>query len=189
MPIDVTLSEIVMNVKDEQFWKALPPIDVPLVITTFFSLLFLMYKHAIAGIVASSIGQPLNALLSIDVTLSGIVIEVRDEQLRNALLPIDVTLFGIVIEFRDEQPINAAYPIDVTPFPMVIEDNDVQSLNAYSPIEVTLSGIVMDVKDEQFWNALLPIDVTLFGMIVFLQPKIRVLVLVSMVELQLFLES
>ena len=36
-----------------------------------------------------------------NVTPSGIVIEVRDEQLWNVLAPIPVTLAGIVIEVRD----------------------------------------------------------------------------------------
>ena len=39
----------------------------------------------------------------IEVTLFGIVIEVRDSQWEKALLPILVTLFGIVIEVRDSQ--------------------------------------------------------------------------------------
>ena len=39
--------------------------------------------------------QPENALYPIDVTLSGMVIDVRDEQQQNVLLPIDVTLSGI----------------------------------------------------------------------------------------------
>ena len=41
-----------------------------------------------------------------EVTLSGMVIEVREEQPSNALSPIEVTLFGMVIEVREEQPLN-----------------------------------------------------------------------------------
>ena len=41
------------------------------------------------------------------VTLSGMVIEVREEQPENALLPMLVTLFGMVIEVRPVQPENA----------------------------------------------------------------------------------
>jgi hypothetical protein len=37
------------------------------------------------------------------VTLLGIVIEVREEQLLNEVLPMLVTLLGIVIEAREEQ--------------------------------------------------------------------------------------
>ena len=44
-----------------------------------------------------------NALYPIDVTLSGMVIDVRDEQLENALSPIVLTLFGMDIDFRFEQ--------------------------------------------------------------------------------------
>ena len=41
-----------------------------------------------------------------DVTLSGMVIEVREVQSLNALSPIEVTLFGMVMEVREEQPLN-----------------------------------------------------------------------------------
>jgi metal-sulfur cluster biosynthetic enzyme len=39
-----------------------------------------------------------------DVTLLGIVTEVRLEQKEKALFPMDVTLLGIVTEVRLEQP-------------------------------------------------------------------------------------
>ena len=51
----------------------------------------------------------MKANLKIDVTLSGIVIEVKDEQSSKAKLRIDVTLFPIVIEVKDEQ-LEKAYP-------------------------------------------------------------------------------
>jgi hypothetical protein len=37
------------------------------------------------------------------VTLSGIVIEVKEEQFRKALSPMLVTLLGIVMEVKEEQ--------------------------------------------------------------------------------------
>ena len=46
--------------------------------------------------------------------LSGIVIEVRLEQLSNAYSSIEVTLSGILIEVRLEQSLNALSPILVT---------------------------------------------------------------------------
>ena len=48
-----------------------------------------------------------NALLPIEVTLLGIITEVREVQTENALLPIDVTLLGIVTDVRWLQPLNA----------------------------------------------------------------------------------
>ena len=49
-----------------------------------------------------------------DVTLDGIVIDVRFVQLEKAEPPIDVTLEGMVIEVRPLQPEKAEPPIDVT---------------------------------------------------------------------------
>jgi hypothetical protein len=42
-----------------------------------------------------------------DVTLLGIVIEVRAEQKVNALFPMDVTLSGMMMDVRVRQPLNA----------------------------------------------------------------------------------
>ena len=47
--------------------------------------------------------QPENISL-IDVTPSGIVMLIRDEQKENDSLPIDVTLSGIVMLVREVQP-------------------------------------------------------------------------------------
>ena len=46
--------------------------------------------------------------------LSGIVIDLRLEQLENAELPIDVTLSPIVTDVRLLHSLNALKPIDVT---------------------------------------------------------------------------
>ena len=77
-----------------------------------------------------------------------------------------VTLWGMVMEVRPEQPLNASSPMLVTP-----------------------SGMVMEVRLEHSPNAHPPMLVTLLGMVVFMQPAIRVLVLVSIIALQLSLES
>ena len=116
----ITPSGIVIAVKLAQPENARSLMRSPLVIVTVLSWLLLMWFAANAGIVAVSIGQPLNAESPMLVTLSGIVTEVKPVQPSNALAPMLVTLSGIVIGVRL-----------------------VQSLNAFSPMLVTVSGIVM----------------------------------------------
>jgi len=53
----------------------------------------------------------------------------------------------------------------------------------------TLLGNVSSVKPEQPQKAEFPMLVTLFGMTLFLHPAIKVLVSVSIIELQLSRES
>ena len=65
--------------------------------------------------------QPEKADCSILVTLSGMVMEVRPEQLEKAEFPIVFTLSGMVIEVRLEQFWKARSPILVTLLGMVIE--------------------------------------------------------------------
>ena len=84
----VTLSGIVIAVKLAQPENARSLMRSPLVIVTVLSWLLLMWFAANAGIVAVSIGQPSNAPLSMSVTLSGIVIEVKPVQPENALQPM-----------------------------------------------------------------------------------------------------
>ena len=124
-PMLVTPSGIVIEVKLAQPENARSLMRSPLVIVTVLSWLLLMWFAANAGIVAVSIGQPLNAESPMLVTLSGIVIEVKPVQPENAEPPILVTLAGIVIEVK-----------------LTL------SLNAYSPIPVTVSGIVMVLMYE-----------------------------------------
>ena len=116
----ITPSGIVIAVKLAQPENARSLMRSPLVIVTVLSWLLLMWFAANAGIVAVSIGQPLNAFSPMLVTLSGIVTEVKPVQPSNALAPMLVTLSGIVIGVKL-----------------------VQSLNAFSPMLVTVSGIVM----------------------------------------------
>ena len=70
--------------------------------------------------------QPEKAELPIDVTLSGMVTDVKPLQSRKAELSIDVTLSGMVTDVKPLQPWNAEPPIDVT-----------------------LSGMVTDIKPLQ----------------------------------------
>ena len=54
-----------------------------------------------------------------EVTLFGMVMEVRPLQYRNAELPMEVTLLGIVIDVSPLQPWKAYALISVTPLGMV----------------------------------------------------------------------
>ena len=62
-------------------------------------------------------------------------------------------------------------------------------MKAYLPMLFTLLGNVSSVKPEQPQKAEFPMLVTLFGMTLFLHPAIKVLVSVSIIELQLSRES
>ena len=74
--------------------------------------------------------------------------------------------------------------MEVTLFGMVIAVRLLQPSNAPSPIEVTLFGMVMEVRLLQPENALLPMEVTLpsVGMTLLLQPTIKVLISVSIMQ-------
>ena len=85
--------------------------------------------------------HPLNALLPILVTLSGMSILSKDLQPPNAFSPISVTPSGISILFKELHPLNALLPILVTLFGMSMLFNELHPLNA-PPISVTLSGII-----------------------------------------------
>jgi hypothetical protein len=55
-----------------------------------------------------------------DVTLLGMVMDVRPLQLSKAPSPIDVTLFGIVTEVRPVQSWKALSPMDFTGYPLIV---------------------------------------------------------------------
>ncbi|MCL2631350.1 MAG: hypothetical protein FWD49_07550 [Firmicutes bacterium] len=67
----------------------------------------------------------------------------------NALMPIEVTELGIVIEVKPVASRNACCPIVVIVLPSakVIVDRFVVPLNAFQPIEVTELGIMTEVRD------------------------------------------
>ena len=67
----------------------------------------------------------------------------------NALLSTEMTLSGIVIVVKFVQPQNALFLIKATLFGNVIDDRLVHSKNAKVPIEVTLFGIVIVVRFVQ----------------------------------------
>ena len=90
--------------------------------------------------------HPVNAQLPIDITLLGMMMDVKPVQSRNAEPPICVTLFGMVMEVKLVQPANAMLPICVTLFGMVTDVKPVQLSNTEVPINVTLLGIVIEVN-------------------------------------------
>ena len=94
------------------------------------------------------------------------MIEVKLEQLVKGLRPIVVTLYGITIEVSPLQPLNA---------PLFIV--------------ITLLGISIAASLLWLENALSPIDFTVLGIVLFEQPAINSFVTVSMIALQLSLES
>ena len=119
----------------------------------------------------------------------GISTEVKPLQPEKAPAPIEVTEVGISTEVKPLQSEKALCPIDVTELGISTEVKPLQFANAYSPIEVTEVGITTEVKPLQPEKAEGPIEVTEVGMIVFLQPHIKELVAVSIIALQLSLES
>ena len=70
-------------------------------------------------------------------------------QFENALLPIAVIVSGIVIDLSDEQPSNVYVFMLVKEVGILIVFKDVQLLKAYFPMLVTESGIVIDFSVEQ----------------------------------------
>ena len=85
-----------------------------------------------------------NTLEPIDVTLGGMLIDVKLDVLLNAELPIDVTVAGIIIDVIPV-PLNALESIDVIlgGLAKVTDVNFeilVNVLNAYIPIEVIQRG-------------------------------------------------
>ena len=77
----------------------------------------------------------------------------------------------------------------VTLLPIVIEVKLEQPEKAEEPMLVTLLGSSTEVKLEQPEKAEEPMLVTLLGMVVFWQPVINILLSLSMIALQLSLES
>ncbi len=75
--------------------------------------------------------------------------EVNAVQSANALVPIDVILSGIVTETKLVHVLNVSVSINVIPLPKLIDVKSVQFLNIPVPILVTLSGILIEVKLEQ----------------------------------------
>jgi hypothetical protein len=86
----------------------------------------------------------------------------RDEQPENAALPMEVTESGIVIELRLLQSVKTESLSDVATSGILNATRLWHPEKAAEPIEVTPSGISIDFKLEQPENAA-PIDSTESG--------------------------
>lgn len=95
----------------------------------------------------------------ITVTPLGILKDVR-LQLSKAKSPIEVTLSGIFIEVKFSQSSKALSPIEVTLLGIFMEDKLLQPLKIPFAIEVTLLGITMELKEEQSSKAYSHINLT-----------------------------
>ena len=97
------------------------------------------------------------------VTLSGIVIEVRPEQLKKALPPMLVTLSGITLLLHPMKRVFVvvfiiALQLSLLSYTELFASTEIdvrpeQPEKAEDPMLVTLSGIVMELRPEQFWKA------------------------------------
>ena len=131
------------------------------------------------GIVTDVKPLHMNAKEPIEVTLFGIVIEVKPLQYENAEEPIEVTLLGIIVDLQPEIRVLVSLSIIalqssresylILPSSTIILVNPLPE-NASSPIDVTLFGIVIEVKPLQSENAEEPIDVTLLGIVIEVNP-------------------
>ena len=103
MPIEVTLSPIVMLVRLVQYANDSAPID----------------EVTLSGMVTMDrLLHPMKARFPIDITLSGMVTMDRLLHSMKARFPIDITLSGIVTLVRLVQLCNALLPIEVTGKPL-----------------------------------------------------------------------
>ena len=59
---------------------------------------------------------------------------------------MEITLFGIVTDVKPLQPLNALPPMEVTLFGMVIEVNPLRHLTKFAGIRCTLSPILTVVR-------------------------------------------
>jgi hypothetical protein len=84
------------------------------------------------------------------VTLSGIVIELSEEQDEKALLPILVTLLPMIYSVTCSPKIVLILALSTIELESIVTElNEEQPLNAPSPILVTLSGMVIELSEEQ----------------------------------------
>jgi hypothetical protein len=94
--------------------------------------------------------QYLKASKSIELTALPIVTDVKRSQLAKAEARIDVTESGMFMDVKLVQLRKAEKPIDATELPIVIDVKPVQLMKtAEPPIDVTELGIVIDVKSVQ----------------------------------------
>ena len=113
--------------------------------------------------------------MSIEVILSGITIELKEEQYQKAELPIEVTLSGITIELKELQPLKASSPIEVTLSGIIVVAQPVikvlvevsiialqSSLESYT---VFPSFTIIVLKELQPLKVMLPIEIKPFPIV------------------------
>ena len=94
-----------------------------------------------------------------------------------------------VIVSRLLQFLKALLPMVFTLAPIVTDVSPVHSKKALPPIVKILFGMTIEVRPMQELNAFSPMVGISFGIIVFLQANMRLAVCVSIIALQLYLES
>ena len=156
--MEVTPSGIVTDVKLEQPSNACWPMEItPSGIIRVLSLSFDIEPSGHFTAVNISGATPLNAEYPIEVTLEGIVTEVKPVQPENAEAPIEVTPSGIVTEVKPPGHATSVLPSLLQRSPFTTEKYRLfesttkevkleQPENAPPPMEVTLEGIVTEVK-------------------------------------------
>lgn len=100
---------------------------------------------------------PTKTLSLIEVTLDGMVTDVKPVHIRNVAVLIVLTLLGILTDFNFEQPTNAPSPRVVRPLGRVIEVSAEQPEKACSLILVTELGMLTDFNLLLSINAPAPI--------------------------------
>ena len=119
------------------------------------------------------------ALLPMDVTLLGIVMDVSPLQYSKAFLPILVTLLGIIVSLHPDKIVLVAVLMMalqlsresymVLPFSTLIEVR-LQPEKAETPMLVTLLGMVTEVKPLQPEKAKSSMYLTLLGIVTEVRP-------------------
>ena len=161
-PILVTLSGIAIFVKDSQFWNAKSQIysQFSFILQVVISFDFDLINHKY-GLVS----LPKYNALSYSLYCNA-------KQLLNASVPIKLQFSFILQVIISFDLASFKYKYGLFSFPKYyalsysLYCNDVQPKNALFPILVTLSRIVILVNDAQFTNAPAPILVTLSGIVI-----------------------
>ena len=164
----VTLSGILMLVSVSQQLNAKSPMLVTLsgilYVLSFALYVIIIVLSALNKIWFSYINdsdsftkepcQYTNGFPVILITLSGMLMLVRELHEENAPFPMLVTPPGILMQAREEHKENAKSPKNVTLSGMLMLVSDSHPVNAESPMLVTLSGMLMLVRESHHKNAL-----------------------------------
>lgn len=107
--------------------------------------------------------HPRNAYSPISSKESGNEISVSDEQSKKAPSSIEMTPSGITIEVREEQLAKSSLSICVKLFDKFTDFNSAHSINALHPIFFTVLGIEIECNLFALLKARCLIDVTVYG--------------------------